>query len=173
MFDFNTLPEGKRRLRKVQLGAGNTNSEDYINTDFYQMENTDLQLNLSEKFPFDDNTIEEFYSHHVLEHIYITNIDLLFKEIYRCLNTNGRFISVLPDFEKAALQFIKGENLYNSTGSIWGCATLGWKPKEAHQHVYGWTKNSLTNKLKEHNFRIKEIKQTGEDITVLSFIAMK
>lgn len=173
MFNFNILPENKRHLRKIQLGAGNSNSNEYINTDFYQIDNIDLQINLLEPLPFDNNSIEEFYSNHVLEHIKIINIDKLFEEIYRCLKPKGRFVSTLPDFEKAAMQFIKGENLYNATGSIWGCSTLGWQPEEAHIHVYGWTKSSLKQKLEEKNFKIEKLKQVGTEITVLEFTAIK
>lgn len=173
MFDFNSLPKNKKHLRKVQLGAGNSNSKEFINIDAFQTDTADIICDITERLPFDDNTIEEFYSHHVLEHLTVKELDGLLDDIYRCLKPGGKFISVLPDFEKAAMQFIRGENLYNATGSIWGCATLGWKPREAHIHMYGWTKNSLTKKLQEHNFTIISMCQKGEQITTLSFIAKK
>ena len=173
MFNFENIKEDKRHIRKIQLGAGGSTDPNYINTDFYQSQTADMILDITKEMPFDDSTIEEFWSNHVLEHLTLDQIDILFKEIYRCLKPGHKFISVLPDFEKAALQFIKGENLYNATGSIWGCATLGWQPKEAHIHMYGWTKRSLENRLKQHGFKVIECKQSGNDITELNFIAIK
>ena len=173
MFDFNTLPNHKKFLRKVQLGSGKNDSNEYINMDMIEDKSVDIVHNLLTPLPFENNSIEVFFSNHVLEHIAIKDIDFVFNEIYRCLKSNGKFISVLPDFEAAALQFIAGKNLYNATGSIWGCATLGWTPPESHIHMYGWTKNSIKNKLLEHNFIINKLEQIGTEITVLSFEAKK
>lgn len=54
MFNFDTIAEDKRHIRKVQLGAGGSVDPNYINTDFYQSKTVDMVLDITKKMPFAD-----------------------------------------------------------------------------------------------------------------------
>lgn len=55
---------------KLNLGSNNKKYLDYINIDLDENKNPDYVLNLeTDKFPFDDNTVDEVLAHHILEHL--------------------------------------------------------------------------------------------------------
>lgn len=55
---------------KLHIGCGYEHLEWWINTDIIQLPGVDQILDLdSFPYPFDDNTVEEIYSAHVLEHV--------------------------------------------------------------------------------------------------------
>lgn len=83
---------------KIELGCGNFKRiTDAIGIDIIDMPSVDViaDLNLGLSF-IPDNSINEVYSFHFLEHI--QNLELLMKEIYRILKPNGHFYGTVPHF---------------------------------------------------------------------------
>jgi predicted SAM-dependent methyltransferase len=78
-------------------------SEGWINIDFIEYEGVDLVLDLNDckTLPFEDNSIDEIYCSHGMEHL-INPIDFVM-ECYRILKTNGGFIVKLPSFSPILL----------------------------------------------------------------------
>lgn len=60
-------------LNRLHLGCGRTILKDWINLDFIALEGVDVVANLDTcteiPLPFEDNSIEEFYGSHLIEHI--------------------------------------------------------------------------------------------------------
>ena len=60
-------------LNRLHLGCGRTILEDWINLDFVALKGVDVFANLDTwaevPLPFEDNSIEEFYGSHLIEHI--------------------------------------------------------------------------------------------------------
>lgn len=60
-------------LNRLHLGCGRTILEDWINLDFVALKGVDVIANLDAcaevPLPFEDNSIEEFYGSHLIEHI--------------------------------------------------------------------------------------------------------
>lgn len=178
MFDFNSLPDSKKHLRKVQLGAGNTQSLDYINIDFYDGEHVDIRHDLRLPLPFEDDCIDEFYSHHVLEHFNYPELTRLLLEVRRCLKVGGHLKSRLPDLEWSMRQFLTlppGPKRDNMLICIYGGNAFGWEPQEAHKHYFGWTKETMSDKLMECGFIVEMMESVDSDshIPVLDFSARK
>lgn len=80
---------------KIDLGCGRKKKEGFIGVDQYAMEGVDHVLQIgSEKWPFDDNAVDEAYANHFLEHL--TNLNganervHFFNELYRVLKTGGK-----------------------------------------------------------------------------------
>lgn len=68
---------------KLNIGSGIKKFEGYVNIDSDHNCNPDVVMILGEdKFPFDDNTVEEVIAHHVFEHIGSGFFDFM-KELYR------------------------------------------------------------------------------------------
>lgn len=55
---------------KINIGGGDQKYEGFLNCDYDKNCNPDFCFNLeTDKFPFDDNTVEQVIAHHVLEHM--------------------------------------------------------------------------------------------------------
>ena len=82
---------------KIELGCGtNRKIKDAITVDLVDNDSVDIVANINEGLPFEDNTIDEIYSYHFLEHI--DNLEYVLKEIYRVLKPNGKKIGTVPHF---------------------------------------------------------------------------
>lgn len=53
----------------------------------------------NEKLPFNDESIDAFYSSHMIEHLEYESCKKLFQEIYRCLRKEGFFRVVTPNMD--------------------------------------------------------------------------
>jgi len=76
---------------KLNLGCGVHKLEGYINIDKDPKVNPDIVRDIEKGLPFSDNTVEEVYASHFLEHVE----DLIFvmEEIYRVCK-NGALVKI-------------------------------------------------------------------------------
>lgn len=82
-------------MKKLNLGCGYDVKEGYINIDAKDGRGVDLVLDLNDcKLPFDDNSVDEIYMAHILEHI-IDRYKFIM-ECYRVLKPKGIILIKLP-----------------------------------------------------------------------------
>lgn len=81
---------------KLQFGCGNEKMEGYVNCDISKEVNPDVVMDITEKFPFEDNSVKEIIMTHVLEHT-PKPLDVL-KEIYRVCEDNAIIKIRVPYF---------------------------------------------------------------------------
>ncbi|EHP29017.1 hypothetical protein SMGD1_0490 [Sulfurimonas gotlandica GD1] len=82
---------------KVELGCGpNKKIKDAISVDIVDLDEVDIVANINNGLPFDDNSIDEIYSFHFLEHV--SDLEFVLKEIHRVLKPNGKKIGTVPHF---------------------------------------------------------------------------
>jgi predicted SAM-dependent methyltransferase len=94
--EFLQLTADKPRI-VVELGCGPYKKPGSIGIDSLPVKNVDIVANLEEGLPFiPDNSVDEVYSSHFLEHI--NHIDALLKEIHRILKPTGVHKAVVPHF---------------------------------------------------------------------------
>jgi len=62
-------------------------------------------LNSGQPFPLEDNSVDNYYTSHTLEHIDIKNLLFVFKEICRTLKQKGLVRIVVPNFEIGMLWY--------------------------------------------------------------------
>lgn len=68
---------------KINIGAGDTRYEGFVNVDYDALTKPDYVVNLEkDPLPFEDNTVEQVIAHHILEHLGEGYFHLM-KEIYR------------------------------------------------------------------------------------------
>ncbi len=72
---------------KIELGCGRTKQEGYIGVDRFDMPGVDVVADLNSKFPFDDDSIDEIWACHSLEHL--EDLSHVFSEIYRIIKNKG------------------------------------------------------------------------------------
>ena len=82
---------------KVELGCGKERKvSDAITVDEVNLSSVDIVANINHGLPFEDNSIDEIYSFHFLEHV--DDLEFVLKEIYRVLKPNGKKIGTVPHF---------------------------------------------------------------------------
>lgn len=101
------------RLR-VHLGPG---QEKYIagwvNVDANMFTGKcDLWADLRNPLPFRDETVECFYSHHVIEHL--PSLPSHLTEVYRCLVPGGAYRMGGPNGDNAIAKFMEGDTIWFS-----------------------------------------------------------
>jgi predicted SAM-dependent methyltransferase len=88
-------------IRKVQLGAGSSRLEGWLNTDIEPGDGL-AYLDATERFPFEDGSIHYIFSEHVIEHLTFDEGKTLIAEAYRVLVPGGKMRVSTPDL----MQFI-------------------------------------------------------------------
>ena len=100
---------------------------------------------------FNDESIEEVYASHILEHVRNSDIGDVLKNIFRILKTGGRFLISVPDLEilsKAILDpNLSVQNKYEITRIIYGGQT-----DDYDYHFFGFTQSIMSALLKNAGF---------------------
>jgi SAM-dependent methyltransferase len=80
----------------------------------------DFDLTSKKPLPFKDNSVYLYYSAHVFEHIPDEFCQDILNEIYRTLKKGGAIRIMLPDFDKAHIQFKKRNDKFFKTNMLLG-----------------------------------------------------
>jgi len=96
----------------VHLGPGQKNYLDsWINVDANLLTaKVDVWADLRNPLPFKDNSVDIFYSHHVIEHL--PDLQRHFDELYRCLKTSGKIRIGGPNGDMAIDRFVANDNVW-------------------------------------------------------------
>jgi SAM-dependent methyltransferase len=72
-------------LLKLHLGVGATGrpAPDWLNCDLYPGDNVDVAFDCMQPWPFEDNSVQNIYASHMLEHL--PDIFFFFREAYRVM----------------------------------------------------------------------------------------
>lgn len=101
---------------KVHLGPGQRNYlEGWINVDANLVSaKIDVWANVLHGLPFRDNTVDAFYSHHVIEHLPDIQLPSHFREMFRCLKPGGIIRVGGPNADSATRKFLEGDSAWFS-----------------------------------------------------------
>jgi len=109
--DFIRYPDvlgGHVKMPGLNLGCGITPIRGWVNADLYN--EPDVQFDLRDPWPFEDNSFNTVYAAHTLEHFTGEDIFHIFWEAGRVLRPGGHFIGVTPygysDMQFSALHHI-------------------------------------------------------------------
>ena len=95
------------KAKRLDIGGGTQprDSERFTSVDIEG--SPDVKANMWE-LPYRDNTIEEIWSSHALEHIPVAKVIPTLKEWLRVLRVNGRLILSVPNFDYVARYWLTG-----------------------------------------------------------------
>lgn len=98
-------------LVRVQFGPGQRNyMPGWINIDANLFSaRIDLWANLTDALPFRDNTVDAFYSHHVVEHLPDYYLLTHFQEMFRCLKPGGMIRIGGPNADSAIRKYVQND----------------------------------------------------------------
>ena len=85
-------------MNKLEIGAGNNTKTGWISTDIIPSKGV-MKLDVTQKFPFQDNTFKFVYSEHMIEHLTLQEGQFMLKECFRILQQNGTIRIVTPSLK--------------------------------------------------------------------------
>lgn len=147
--DTSTLP-----YKKLNLGSGSELKQGYINIDLYT--NADMKMDIR-KLEFEDNSIEEIFSSHTLEHFPEHEIIPILKEINRVLIPKGKLELLLPDFEYCIREWLNAPEEHEEKWKFFLQRIFGLQDHEGEYHKTGFTEKRIINLLNETNFEQIEV----------------
>ena len=119
---------------KLHFGCGDIDkhSEGYINIDARKLPHVDMVADVSQKLPYEDNTVDEILAESVLEHIPHNFIGVpcnfkmsktmsVLQEWYRILKDGGKLVLRVPNIEAIFHCYInKTISTVDLVGYLWG-----------------------------------------------------
>ena len=84
---------------KLHLGCGRNMLKGWINTDSKKSLENCGYLDVTEKFPFDDNSVDYIFSEHMIEHISLQDGKFMLEESFRVLKSGGKIRTSTPDLK--------------------------------------------------------------------------
>jgi len=101
---------GNASTVRVHLGPGQDHYKiGWINVDANILTaRIDVWADLRNKLPFRDNSVDAFYSHHVIEHLPDGALPFHFRDMYRCLKPGGVVRIGGPNGDEACRNFAEG-----------------------------------------------------------------
>lgn len=98
-------------MRNLNVGCGEFYVPGWVNTDFQQTDqiHPDVLVDPEHPFPFADQSFDNVYCGHVLEHVPYEGVPEFLAEIRRVLTSGGNLMVVGPDVIRVLHQWRVGE----------------------------------------------------------------
>lgn len=153
---------------KLNLGSGEIYKEGYINIDLHYPK-ADLKYDLKNPLPYSDNSIDEIYTSHLIEHFTRKEWQEIKKDWFRVLKPEGKLEVKCPDLEECLRAFLKNKEGKRWT---WWIFTIYGGQEEyglGQEHKNGFTLDKLIEDLKEIGFKILEAQKNleGQELKVI------
>jgi len=88
----------KPKYPRLNLGSGNEYREGWVNIDVDPRWKTDILCDIEKGIPLEDNSIEEVFIKHVLEHIEPRKFQFVMSELVRVCKKNAKIVIYCPYF---------------------------------------------------------------------------
>lgn len=120
-------------MLKLNLGCGESKLEGFVNVDCEPTTTPDLLHNIiTERLPYDDNSVDEIWMIHALEHIEYRFWEKLLLELARVLKSNGTLLLTYPEFSECSKRFLSD---YNNQKDFWRATLYGRQLWDSDYHV--------------------------------------
>jgi len=145
---------------RLHLGCGKRKRKGWVNIDIDKKVKPDIVTDAKDLNMFEDESVDEIECCHLFEHLTYPDAVTALKEWYRVLKKGGKLSLELPNFKRSIEILYKKEGeeakKYAMIG-IFGQKEEMQKVDAFQLHKYGWTPETLTDKMREIGF--SEIKQ--------------
>ena len=82
---------------RLQIGCGGNVLEGWLNTNYYPRTYDILHLDVTERFPFKDNTFDAIFSEHMIEHITYQQGIVMLQECFRVMKAGAKIRVATPN----------------------------------------------------------------------------
>ncbi|MGK2907966.1 MAG: class I SAM-dependent methyltransferase [Desulfuromonadales bacterium] len=110
-------------------------------------------MDLTKPLPFKDASVAVFFSSHVLEHLFLDEVQRLIPEMYRCLQQEGVCRVVVPDLEKIVALF----DPQNPRPFLYDMYEVASRSAVKNTHHSGFTSPFLLDLFRSAGFREVDI----------------
>jgi ubiquinone/menaquinone biosynthesis C-methylase UbiE len=142
---------------KLDIGSAQARFKDYTTVDLYAPE-ADVKADAGD-LPFPDNSVEEIWASHILEHIPPPRVQPVLREWLRVLEPGGTLTVATPDLDDACRAWLERRSA--AQGMI-----FGMYEGEGQMHYMGWGPLELREELRLAGFEILSVqtyRETAED----------
>ncbi len=145
---------------KLHIG-GEQKKEGWKILNIQKKNGVDFIGDISDLSQFSENSVEEIYASHVVEHVEQSKIESTFKGIYRVLKDNGKFYISVPDMEVLCRIFISKEA--PKSAKIHTLRMIyGGQIDKYDFHYFGWSYELLKDTVTKVGFKkIEKVKSFG------------
>ena len=139
----------KLKPLKLNVGCGEMYLEGFVNIDLHNPK-ADITANVISLPMFADNTVDEIYSSHVIEHFHFHDGLLAMKEWHRILRPGGKLYIEAPELLGICRKFLNEppENHIELYYQLFG---QPWFPGQTH--LFGYTENQMRWSLESIGFK--------------------
>jgi predicted SAM-dependent methyltransferase len=142
------LKENRKPI-KLDIGGGTyKRGDEYTSVD---IQNADVIATMWE-LPFKDNSVDEIWSSHTLEHAPMGRVSVTLKEWLRVLKLNARAIISVPNFDYVAKYWLTGEDRGWAEAMV-----FGHQANDGEFHKCAFTGALLRADLEGAGFVVKRI----------------
>ena len=120
-----------------------------------KLDGVDFVGSISDLSQFDNDSIEEIYASHVVEHVDQKNIKKTLNGIYRILKEGGKFYISVPDLDVLCKIFINDKAPPKVKFHVMRMM-FGGQIDEFDYHYFGWNYEFLNSYLNEAGFTKNE-----------------
>ena len=135
-------------MKKLHLGCGTKHLKDYINIDIRYLPGVDEVNNIRFLRNYKDNSVDEIYACHVLEHFGRWEYKDVLKRWFEILKPGGQLRLAIPNFNSICLYYTKTGDLKSLIGLIYG-----GQDYDENYHYITFDFNSLNNDLSTIGFK--------------------
>ena len=136
---------------KLHIG-GEEKKEGWKILNIQKKENVDYIGDITDLSQFEENSIEEIYASHVVEHVAQKDVEKTLKGIHRILKDNGKFYVSVPDMDLLCKIFIDPKAPYNVKFYVMR-VMFGGQIDEYDFHYFGWNHEFMKNFLIKAGFK--------------------
>lgn len=105
---------------KLHIGCGKKYLPGYKHLDIINYPHVDYVTKADNLSMFENESLEEIYACHILEHFSRTEIKNVLKEWSRCLMGGGILRIAVPDFEAIVMEYLSSGDLERVMGLLYG-----------------------------------------------------
>ncbi len=142
---------------RIELGAGPHGRPGFFHVDAVKVGNVDRQADVRDLSWLADNSVDELYSAHTVEHISYTEIVEVLKEWHRVLKPGAAMAIKMPDLDFLCRAYVEG---IHSTEEIMIALFGGFSDSSGGPD--GWEKISGNPQWQRNTIRDGDIPHPGE-----------
>lgn len=167
----NNYSYEKKKQILLEIGCGKRPRKGYKTCDIRNLPGVDIVCS-AHKLPFNDNTVDEIYSRHVVEHFKFKEFLKVLYEWNRVLKSGGSIYIICPEMLWHLKQILEGSHksfFDKSNGKndrYWGFGSLfGWQQSKYDIHQFGYYFELLKDILEDFGFtKVKNLTNSGKGL---------